>query len=68
MTKSIRHYLSRVYLNADGYDSSGAYFGIDLPLWKHEAPDGTTQYLRGRSRLIVKQEIRKTYPDARFWR
>ncbi len=61
-------YLRRVRLDAGGYDQGGAYWGHGIPLWEAMDQDGNGRIFRAYSREGAKALIRKTYPDARFYR
>lgn len=60
--------LKRTYLNSGGYDRNGTYFGIGAPLYWYANEDGSIDgMLRANSRAAAKEEIRKEYPQARFY-
>lgn len=60
--------LKRTYLNSGGYDRNGTYFGIGAPLYWYASEDGSIDgMLRAQSRATAKSEIRKEYPEARFY-
>jgi hypothetical protein len=59
--------LRRVRLNSGGYDSRGRYFGIGAPLFRYVSEDGSIDdEIRGKDREDAKDEIRRTYPHAKF--
>ena len=64
--------LTRHRLNSGGYDSSGCYYGNDKPrsrLWSAQAEDGSySDIIRASSRNDAKEQVRKTYPAATFYR
>lgn len=63
--------LRRVYLNSGGYDPNGTYFGIGAPLYWYagETEEGEIDaMLRAPSRDAAKEQIRRIYPNARFYR
>ena len=64
--------LRRVYLDSGGYDPNGTYFGGGAPLYWYaaEPEDGEIidGMLRATTRAKAKDEVRKMYPKARFWR
>lgn len=69
-----RFYLQRVRLDAGGYDSGGAYWGVGAPLYRFEAGEGPNEltdwpagFLRARTRADAKRQLRETYPAARFY-
>jgi hypothetical protein len=66
--KSPKFSMTRIRINSQGYDACGSYWGIGLPLYW--ATDGAAIdiYLRGRTRADAKAEIRRTYPNARFYK
>jgi hypothetical protein len=62
-------HVSRVYLDAGGYDSNGTYFGTGTPIYWCASEDGTIDYmLRAWDRDQAKTEILVLYPKARFFR
>jgi hypothetical protein len=69
-----RFYLQRVRLDAGGYDSGGAYWGVGAPLYRFEAGEGADDltewpagFLRARTRADAKRQLRDTYAGARFY-
>lgn len=69
--------LYRVRLDAGGYDSGGAYWGIGAPLYCAEAenPDAACaqdewieMFFRAYGRDGAKEIVREKYPAARFYR
>lgn len=57
--------LQRVMLDADGYDSGGAYWGRSSNLWRYASKSGEdTDYLRADSRQQAEQAILERFPDA----
>lgn len=65
-----RWYLARVYINSQGYDSGGAYWGIGPKLWRAMTEDSETDvFFRARDRNAAKQHIRDNHdPEPRFFR
>jgi hypothetical protein len=64
--------LRRHYLNAQGYDGSGCYYGAGAPLYwwaSDDKIDGEYRdgYLRARNRADAKAQVRKLYPAAQFY-
>jgi len=62
--------LQRVRLNQGGYDDTGYYWGVDMPLyyyaeWETGEPCG---HIRAYDRADAKTQIRAKYPGAQFWR
>jgi hypothetical protein len=64
----IKLHLRRVYLSQCGYDSNGTYFGYGASLYWYADADG---YVDGVTRAVdrksAKENIRKDYPNARFY-
>lgn len=72
-----KFHLVRERVNSQGYLPNGAYVGVDAPLWRYEAsvnpnnpagvdlPEGG---FRARDRDDAKDQIRKAYPNALFFR
>lgn len=61
--------LARVELNASGYDRSGSYWGRGAPLFRSSTNDGSFEtFFRDRDRSMARAFVRKTIPDARFYR
>ncbi len=62
-------HLRRVRLDAGGYDSGGAYWGLGLALYYFQGPvsdiDG---FVRAKSRDEAKAEVRAIHKHARFFR
>lgn len=53
-------HLYRWRLNAQGYDSFGAYFGLGAPLYAYESVDGKVSgMIRASSRKEAKRQIRQ---------
>jgi hypothetical protein len=64
-----RLHLVRKYLNAGGYDSNGTYFGHGGPLYWCASESGNVDFmLRAATREAAKEQVRKTYPAAVFFR
>ena len=61
--------LRRSYLDSGGYDKNGTYFGRGGgPLYWYASEDGSIDgMLRAKDRETAKAEIRKEYPEARFY-
>lgn len=69
--------LHRVRLNNGGYDSSGYYFGLGLPLYVADCEDWSTwerpYYFRAYNRqdakdILIANLKNKGYTDVRFYR
>jgi hypothetical protein len=64
--------LRRTYLNSQGYDSAGSYWGLGQPLYwlAFEGPDGQeiSEFLRAPGREHAKRKAREMFPhvDLRF--
>ena len=62
-------YLARVYLDSQGYDDGGAYWGIGAPLYAaFDDNQDFRRYFRARNREAAKTAIRAEYPEALFYR
>lgn len=63
--------LTRVRLNNGGYDSTGYYFGIGMPLfcavWEDET-ECHSHYLRAYDRDDAKEQVKAMLPGATFYR
>lgn len=76
--KKVKFTLVRQYINSQGYDRQGGYWGIGQPLYFYGSdepiPDagnhGKENYiegnLRARNREHAKEKVRKIYPGAVF--
>jgi hypothetical protein len=73
-----KFYLRRVYLNNGGYDSGGAYWGVDRPLYRAYADpiwfenekresDEVEFYVRASDRDWAKKKVTADYPNAKFF-
>lgn len=61
--------LQRVRINAGGYDSGGAYWGLGAPLYWYGDNEGiVSRYLRAITRAQAKRFILIEYPNASFYR
>lgn len=61
--------LRKIRLDSGGYDSGGAYWGHGQPLYWAGSDCGTLdRFFRAATRDQAKAEIRKTYPNATFYR
>lgn len=61
--------LVRCPLDSGGYDRGGAYWGIPSNLYYYEAHlTDINGYVRGNTRELAKEQIRKIHPAARFYR
>jgi hypothetical protein len=71
---TLKFRLERIRLDSGGYDRGGAYWGIDLPLYRAEGDDAqpgfypTIEHLRADNREHAKEKLRAMYPKARFYR
>jgi hypothetical protein len=59
--------LHRVYLDAGGYDSGGAYWGRGAPIYTYGNGAGW-HYLRAADRDAAKAIVRERHGDVRFLR
>lgn len=61
--------LARVPLDAGGYDSGGAYWGVGQPLYCAWDEETELQiFFRASNREAAKRVARETYPNARLYR
>lgn len=61
--------LQRVPLDSGGYDRGGAYWGLGNPLYWACNEDGDIErFFRAPDRDAAKCEVRREFPDARFFR
>ena len=64
-----RFYLRRHPIDAQGYDSSGGYWGIGAPLWYYMSEDCEDEdHIRASNRAAAKAALRVFYPNATFFR
>ncbi len=64
-----RYYLSRIRIDAGGYDPGGAYWGVGQPLYYFTTADGAESgYLRAADRDHAKDKVRQIHQGARFFR
>lgn len=66
----MKFYLRRKYLDSQGYDSGGYYWGVGQPLYYCESVDDQSidpEHFRASSREAAKDMIRKQHPDAVFF-
>jgi hypothetical protein len=64
----VKFILQRVRLNSGGYDSSGSYWGVGLPVyWFCDNDCKAGGFFRARNRKAAKEHVRGTHPDARFY-
>lgn len=67
-----KFHLELVRIDAGGYDSGGAYWGLGQPLftaWDDvTAGNRVDLFLRSTDRETAKAKIRETYPAAKFYR
>lgn len=67
-----KFHLHQVAMSSDGaYDTGGAYWGIGAPLYfaYNEGEEVTEEmYVRSASRSGSKEQVRRIYPNARFYR
>ena len=65
----VKLYLRRVYLDSQGYDKNGTYFGWGKPLYWYCTADGSVDAMtRADDRDDAKAIVRGRYPNARFFR
>ena len=62
----MKFHLYRIYLNQDGYDSDGTYWGSGQPLYHYESKENE-DYIRANDRDHAKQIIRAKYPTTEFY-
>ena len=61
--------LVRCPLDSGGYDRGGAYWGTPSNLYYYEGPiSDISGYVRGNTRELAKEQVRKIHPHARFYR
>ncbi|SEK36906.1 hypothetical protein SAMN04515666_101341 [Bosea lupini] len=60
--------LCRWRVNRGGYDASGSYWGLGLPLYCVSDAAGNIAFLRARDREDAKAIVRENVADARFLR
>lgn len=67
---SVRFYLRRVKVNAEGYDAGGAYWGVSRsPLfWAYCRETGAEVWTRAEDRDAAKAAVRGRFPRATFHR
>jgi hypothetical protein len=71
-------HLARVYIDSQGYDNGGAYWGLGQRLfvaWKHSLAGNPPKeggnvrhFVRAKNRECAKEILRQTFSDARFYR
>ena len=65
----MKFHLYRVRLNKGGYDSSGCYWGVGLPLFEAYTDNcGRFMHIRAHDRAQAKDMIATAIPDAKFYR
>jgi len=67
----IKMHLVRANLDSGGYDEGGAYWGIGEPLyWAYGDGEREMQetFVRGSTREKAKENVRKDFPNATFYR
>lgn len=57
-------YLVRVRINGGGYDSSGKYWGVGVPLYRAWNDDGEETYVRAYTR----EKAKACFPGVKFYR
>lgn len=68
-TCASRFYLRRIPIDSGGYDQGGAYWGCGAPIYFAESEDGAAFLtMRAWDRDGAKEQVRETYPAARFYR
>jgi hypothetical protein len=61
--------LVHIRLDVGGHDRLGTYFGSGRPIYWYASADGTIDgVLRAESREDAKEQVKKLYPSARFYR
>lgn len=64
----MRFYLGKIYINNQGYDRQGYYYGRGKPLYRAESVDNKLQTeFRASSRDAAKSHIKSLYPEATFF-
>lgn len=64
-----RVHVSRVRLDASGYDPNGTYFGIGQPLYWIRTDEGDVDFvIRAHDRDNAKTKTRNCIPNVRFFR
>ena len=59
--------LRRIRLDCGGYAPDGTYWGRGAPLY-HAMSDDADLYFRAVDRDHAKDQVRRVYPTAEFWR
>ena len=62
--------LYRIRLNGGGYTPEGYYFGRGAPLYYYQSDDTPEDngYIRALTRESAKEQVRRYYPKATFYR
>lgn len=61
-----RFFVKRHWLNKDGYDEIGAYFGVDAPLWQvRSSKYEWVFYIRAGSREAALNKVRRQFPNCK---
>lgn len=61
--------LRRVRINSQAYDSTGTYWGHDIPLFEYRlTEDGYCEYIRAFDREDAKRRLREKHPNIKFYR
>lgn len=61
---TLKFYLSKAYLNKDGYTRSGEYYGAGRCLYKAEDTTGDYYYIFGaRDRKYAREYIERMFPN-----
>jgi hypothetical protein len=67
-----KFHLVRLGIDAGGYDNGGAYWGLGEPLYiAYDDETGAARvelFTRAASRERAREQVAKTYPNARFYR
>jgi hypothetical protein len=65
--RKAKFYLTRVYVNAGGYTSTGYYYGIGKPLYSFTSADGSDgATFRAANRDAAKARVRARIIDGGF--
>lgn len=65
----VKVYVSRVRLDAGGYDSGGAYWGHGMPLyWAYTSDGSFSDFLRAFNRNDALNDLRDGHPHIKFAR
>lgn len=64
----MKTYLRKVRINNGGYDDSGTYWGLGMPLYQYTNDDmDSWEYMRALTRNMAIQLLECKMPNAEFW-